>query len=384
MMNLSKRDQTVSPTSNGIKTNGEFIQLNKIVKTFSTAAGDVTVLNGIDAAFQHGEFVAVIGKSGSGKSTLINMIAGIDRPTSGEVNIGGVAVHELSEGQLAQWRGRNLGVVFQFFQLLPMLTLLENIMLPMDFCNMYKPRDRKERAMELLRQMDLEEHADKLPTAISGGQQQRVAIARALANNPLLIVADEPTGNLDSRTAETIFKMFEDFIKQGKTILMVTHDSSLARRASRTLLIADGEIVNEFVARAFPLLSHQQMLMATHKITPLVYKPGATIIQQGIIGEKFFIITKGQVEIVLKRSGGSDVVVARYGPSQYFGEVELMFGGGRNAASARAAPDMAVEVVALNLETFTELMHESPETRSAMAEIVDARMAENIQTRRGK
>jgi ABC-type lipoprotein export system ATPase subunit len=290
----------------------------------------------------------------------------------------------LSEGQLAQWRGRNLGVVFQFFQLLPMLSLLENIMLPMDFCNMYSPRQRKERAMELLKQMELEEHANKLPTAISGGQQQRVAMARALANDPPLLVADEPTGNLDSHTAETIFKMFEDYINQGKTILMVTHDSSLARRASRTLLIADGEIVNEYIARAFPLLSHQQMLMATHKITSLVYKPGATIIQQGIVGEKFFIITKGQVEIVLKRSGGSDVVVARYGPSQYFGEVELMFGGGRNAASARAAPDMAVEVVALNLETFTELMYESPETRAAMAEIVDARMAENIQTRRGK
>jgi ABC-type lipoprotein export system ATPase subunit len=377
-------DQTVPPTSNDVKTNGAFIQLNKIVKTFSTAAGDFTVLKGIDVAFKRGEFVAVVGKSGSGKTTLTNMITGIDRPTSGEVYIGDVAVHKLSEGQLAQWRGRNLGVVFQFFQLLPMLSLLENVMLPMDFCNMYSPHQRKERALELLRQMDLEEHVNKLPTAISGGQQQRVAMARALANDPPLLVADEPTGNLDSHTAETIFKMFEDFINQGKTILMVTHDSSLAKRASRTLLIADGEIVNEFVARALPLLSHQQMLIATHKITPLVYEPGVSIIQQGTIGEKFFIITRGQVEIVLKRPSGSDVVVARYGPSQYFGEVELMFGGGRNAATARAAPDMTVEVVALDLETFTELMHESPETRAAMAEIVDARVAENIQTRRGK
>jgi len=366
------------------KNGGGTIQLNKIVKTFSTEAGDVTVLKGIDADFRPGEFVAVIGKSGSGKSTLINMIAGIDRPTSGEVNIGGVAVHNLTEGQLALWRGRNLGVVFQFFQLLPMLSLLENIMLPMDFCNMYTPRERKERAMQLLAQMDLEEHANKLPTAISGGQQQRVAIARALANDPPIVVADEPTGNLDSRTAETIFSMFEEFIKNGKTIIMVTHDSSLAKRASRTLLIADGEIVNEYIAKALPLLNHQQMLTATHKINPVIYQPGATIVQEGIPGKKFYIVTKGQVEIALKRPGGSDVVVARYGPGQYFGEVELMFGGGHNAATVKAAADMLVEAVTLDLDTFTELMRESPDTRTALAEIVDTRMAENIQTRRGK
>ena len=164
--------------------NGAFIRLQEVSKTYKTGAGDVTVLNHIDLEFNRGEFVGVIGKSGSGKSTLINMVSGIDRPTSGEVWIGGTPVHKLTEGQMAVWRGRNLGIVFQFFQLLPMLSLVENIMLPMDFCNTYPARQRKARAMQLLEMVEMQDHAYKLPTAISGGQQQRVAIARALANDP--------------------------------------------------------------------------------------------------------------------------------------------------------------------------------------------------------
>src|SRR5262249_31794570 len=163
-------------------------------------------------------------------STLINMLTGIDRPTAGEVWVGDTPVHKLSEGQMAVWRGKQLGIVFQFFQLLPMLSLVENIMLPMDFCNMYRPRERKARAMHLLDLVEMTEHANKLPTAISGGQQQRVAIARALANDPPLLVADEPTGNLDSKTAESVFAMFEQLVAQGKTLIMVTHDSSVAKR----------------------------------------------------------------------------------------------------------------------------------------------------------
>jgi putative ABC transport system ATP-binding protein len=186
----------------------------------------------------------VVGKSGSGKSTLINMITGIDRPNAGEVLVGDTAVHQLNEGQMAEWRGRNVGVVFQFFQLLPTLTVIENIMLPMDFCNMYAMSQREARAMHLLEQVDMADHAYKLPTAISGGQQQRVAIARALANDPPIVVADEPTGNLDSVTAESIFKLFKSLVDNGKTILMVTHDMDLARRVSRTVMLADGEIVD--------------------------------------------------------------------------------------------------------------------------------------------
>jgi ABC-type lipoprotein export system ATPase subunit len=362
---------------------GSLIQLRDIVKTFSTAAGDFTVLKDIDVDFYPGEFVGVIGKSGSGKSTLINMITGIDRPTSGEVIIGEKAVHKLSENRLAIWRGRNLGIVFQFFQLLPMLSLLENVMLPMDFCNMYTARQRKERALQLLRMVEMEEHAYKLPTAISGGQQQRVAIARALANDPPILLADEPTGNLDSKTADVIFRMFEDLARQGKTVIMVTHDSSLAQRVTRTMLIVDGEIVNEFVARALPQVSHQQLLAATHKLQPMEFAPGETILKEGEPGDRFYIVTKGRAEVALKRPCGSDVVVMRPGPGEYFGEVELMRGG-RNIASIRAMSEVPVELVTLDRESFMNLMSESDTTRDALALIADRRAEENVQARNGR
>jgi putative ABC transport system ATP-binding protein len=225
--------------------NERLIELRQVVKNYETAAGPFPALKGIDLQVDTGEFVAVVGRSGSGKSTLINMIAGIDRPTSGQVLIGDTAVHTLSEGQLAVWRGRTIGVVFQFFQLLPTLTVIENVMLPMDFCNVYTRRERKERAMYLLEEMEMADHAHKLPSAVSGGQQQRVAIARALANDPPILAADEPTGNLDSKTAESVFRLFEKQVEAGKTILMVTHDHDLAKQATRTVLLADGEIIGD-------------------------------------------------------------------------------------------------------------------------------------------
>jgi putative ABC transport system ATP-binding protein len=221
------------------------IEMKGIVKVFKTPAGDFPALKGINAVFFRGEFVSVVGKSGSGKSTLVNMITGIDRPTSGSVLINGTCIQEMSESQMAAWRGRNLGIVFQFFQLLPMLSLLENVMLPMDFCNVYDSAEREEHAMELLRLVRLDDYAHKLPAAISGGQQQSAAIARALANDPPIIVADEPTGNLDSRTSDSVFQIFADLMGRGKTILMVTHDSNLAERTSRILLIADGLLVHD-------------------------------------------------------------------------------------------------------------------------------------------
>jgi ABC-type lipoprotein export system ATPase subunit len=358
------------------------IQLRNIVKTFSTAAGDFTVLKGINANFYRGEFVGVIGKSGSGKSTLVNMVTGIDRPSSGEVFVDDQAVHEFSENRMAIWRGRKLGIVFQFFQLLPMLSLAENIMLPMDFCKMFSPRERRQRALELLDLVEMAEHADKLPTAISGGQQQRVAIARALSNDPPIVLADEPTGNLDSKTASVIFELFQNLVKQGKTVIMVTHDSSLARRVNRTVLIADGEIVNEYVARALPLLTHEQMLKATHHLTPIQFEPGATIVKEGAIGDMFYIVTKGRAEVALKRPGGSDVVVMRPGVGEYFGEIELVRGGS-NIATIRAISDAPVEVVALDRETFAALLAESEETRDAFDQIVRSRLAENVSVRGG-
>jgi putative ABC transport system ATP-binding protein len=206
--------------------------------------------------------VAIIGKSGSGKSTLINMITGIDRPTSGEVLIGDTAVHTLSEGQLAVWRGKHLGIIFQFFQLLPSLSIVENVMLPMDFSNMYAPHERSERAMTLLEQVEMAHQAHKLPNAVSGGQQQRVAIARALANDPPILVADEPTGNLDSKTANAVFELFEGLAAQGKTILMVTHDSDLAGRASRAIVVADGQIVSQTTTDHRPSTIDHQLASA--------------------------------------------------------------------------------------------------------------------------
>jgi ABC-type lipoprotein export system ATPase subunit len=222
------------------------IDLHQVKKAYQTPAGDFYALKGIDLQVQPGEFVAVVGKSGAGKSTLINMITGIDRPTSGQVRLGSYAIHEMNEDQIAAWRGRHVGVIFQFFQLLPMLTCAQNVMLPMDFAHRTRsPKERRERALHLLRQVGIAEHADKLPSAVSGGQRQRVAIARALANDPILLAADEPTGNLDSKTADAVFGVFEKLVAEGKTILMVTHDWHLASRVGRVVRIADGEIVSD-------------------------------------------------------------------------------------------------------------------------------------------
>jgi putative ABC transport system ATP-binding protein len=228
-------------------SNQPLIEMNNVVKVYSTAAGEFTALKGINLQVGASEFVGIVGKSGAGKSTLLNMITGVDHLTSGEVIVNtqetSVSLHQLNEDAIASWRGRNLGVVYQSFQLLPMLTLVENIMLPMDLCGKFNPKQSRERALELLRLVEIEDHANKYPTQISGGQQQRVAIARALANDPPMLVADEPTGSLDSVTADHIFEVFEHLVTdQGKTIVMVTHDQSLESRFTRTLVITDGEL----------------------------------------------------------------------------------------------------------------------------------------------
>jgi putative ABC transport system ATP-binding protein len=228
-------------------SNQPLIDMRDVVKVYSTAAGEYTALKRINLQAGRGEFVGIVGKSGAGKSTLLNMLTGVDHLTAGEVivNANGlpVSIHRMTEDNVAYWRGHNMGVVFQSFQLLPMLTLIENITLPMDLCGRFSPKQSRQRALDLLRLVEIEEHADKLPAFISGGQQQRVAIARALANDPPILVADEPTGSLDSVTADHIFELFEHLVNdQGKTIIMVTHDQSLAPRFTRTLGITDGEL----------------------------------------------------------------------------------------------------------------------------------------------
>lgn len=227
------------------------VEVVDVKKSFPVGDGEITVLKGISFEIDHGEFVSIVGPSGNGKTTLLNMITGIDRPSGGQIVVTGQQIHELSENKLATWRGEHVGIVFQFFQMLPALSLLQNVILPMDFAKKYRPKERRERAMELLESVGLADQAHKLPGMVSGGQQQRAAIARALANDPALIVADEPTGNLDTRTANDVFDLFSSLVEGGKTMMMVTHDKELARRVPRVVEIIDGKITrDEFVGGA--------------------------------------------------------------------------------------------------------------------------------------
>lgn len=221
------------------------VELSHVTKTFPTASGMFSALKKVSLTIPKGQLVSITGKSGSGKSTLLNIIAGIDKPTEGGVRINGIQVDKLSESALAAWRGKNIGVVFQFFQLLPTLTILENTMLPMDFCDSYPKKERRDRALLLLDQVKIKEQADKLPSALSGGQQQRAAIARALANDPPLIIADEPTGNLDSQTATSIFELFAELTRTGKTVIIVTHERDFFSYFENTFVITDGILTNE-------------------------------------------------------------------------------------------------------------------------------------------
>lgn len=235
----------------GSNGNNQLVRIIDLVKSFPVGGGEVTILKGLNLDVKNGEFVSIVGPSGNGKSTLLNMITGIDRPTSGQVIVNGLEVNKMSENKLAAWRGQHVGIVFQFFQMLPALSLLQNIILPMDFARKYGPRERRERAMYLLELVGLADQANKLPSMVSGGQQQRAAIARALSNDPELIVADEPTGNLDTRNANDIFDLFIKLVKEGKTMIMVTHDKELSRRVPRVVEITDGKITrDEFVGGA--------------------------------------------------------------------------------------------------------------------------------------
>jgi ABC-type lipoprotein export system ATPase subunit len=356
------------------------IDIRSVNKFYKTAVGDYHALSDVDLQIQAGEFVSIIGKSGSGKTTLLNMITGIDRPSNGEVWVNGTGVHTLNENRMARWRGKNLGVVFQFFQLLPMISVIENIMLPMDFCRMYTPVERRKRAMDLLELVELADHAHKLPTALSGGQQQRVAIARALANDPPVIIADEPTGNLDSKTAESVFVLFNDLVAKGKTIIIVTHDSAMAKRTHRTALIADGEIVNEYVAKAMPTLTHTQLLQATKSAKTLSFNPGAMILDEGTNADTFYIVSHGTVEVILPRPNQSDVVALQLGPGKVFGEMEF-FHEKKHRASIRASEAGAVEVLAISYDKLSELLDQSESTREALKELANKHNGENLSWR---
>jgi putative ABC transport system ATP-binding protein len=221
----------------------EMIETKALSKTFSLPSGDTKALSAVDLSIDTGEFVAIVGRSGSGKTTLLNLLAGIDRPSSGEIHMAGARIDIMRNAELAAFRGRNIGLVFQFFQLLPTLTVLENVMLPMDFCDAFPSRERAHRARSLLADMGIADQANKLPSLLSGGQQQRAAIARALANDPPILLADEPTGNLDSQTSDTILRLFQRLSRQGKTVVMVTHERNVFTYVSRQITLVDGRQV---------------------------------------------------------------------------------------------------------------------------------------------
>lgn len=365
---------------NGNSDHRFMVDLRSVDKYYQSAAGDYHALKTVDLQIEPGEFVSIIGKSGSGKSTLLNMITGIDRPTTGEVYVSGTAIHNMNENELAGWRGENLGIIFQFFQLLPALNLKQNVILPMDLAGKYRPRERSERANHLLELVGLADHMHKLPSMVSGGQQQRAAMARALANDPPILIADEPTGNLDSKTAATVFALFNQLVAEGKTVIIVTHDSSLAKHAHRTALIADGEIVNEYVAKALPTLTHQQLLAATHKFDARQYEPGAMILTEGKDNDKFYVVSKGTVEIVLPRPNQSDVIIAELGPGKYFGEIAF-FHHGKSNASIRTCESCPVEVLSISYDQLNSVLTESEVTREALHQAADRHEQENLEWR---
>ncbi len=341
--------------------NTALIEMRDIVKVFRTPAGEFPALKGVSACFYQGEFVSVVGKSGSGKSTLVNMLTGIDHPTSGEVRVEERPIHNLSENQMSLWRGRNLGIVFQFFQLLPTLTLLENVMLPMDFASVYEPRQRPERALALLRRVGLEDFADKLPGAVSGGQQQAAAVARALANDPPIVIADEPTGNLDSRTADEVFSIFTALVEQGKTVIMVTHDASLARRTGRMLLLCDGELIDTWVARALPRFAHRRLLWLTHRMQPRRFQPGEALLDG--VGSDLYLVTAGNLQV--SRQEGA--ALADLGPGEIFGPADIQALGDLPLA-LRAAENAPLETLVLGGGDFQSWMGGSPRGRAFLEE----------------
>ena len=350
------------------------IDMHGIVKKFRNAAGEFTVLKGVDLTINRGEFVSIVGKSGSGKSTLLNMITGIDHPSDGRVVIGGTDIYtNVSESQRSKWRGKNLGIVFQFFQLMPMLTLLENVMLPMDYAELYDFDERPKRAMQMLEMVGLEKFANKLPILVSTGQQQLAAIARALACDPPLLVADEPTGNLDTKSANQIIDLFEALARSGKTVVMVTHDPSLTSRTTRNIIIADGELINETVAKSLPWLRHRHMMEFTKLVESEYYPAKTTIISRDEHVENFFMIHKGEVEVVLQDRKQNETVISRLSPGEFFGEIELLRGG-KSIANVRASADGPVELLTIKREDFKRVMDQSPITVEAVGKIVQEKL----------
>lgn len=353
------------------------IHMESVTKAYETEAGEFLALKNINLQVDPGEFVAVVGKSGSGKSTLINMITGIDHPTGGDIFVADTKINGLSEGKTAEWRGRNLGIVFQFFQLLPTLTVLENVILPMDFCGLYQPKERTTRALKLLEMVEIAQNqTNKLPSQLSGGQQQRVAIARALANDPKIIAADEPTGNLDSKTAGLVFDLFGRLVDEGKTIMMVTHDRDLAKRVQRTLVISDGEIIEEYLSKTFPGLTEKQLAWVTAQLAKRKVKPSEVVLRKGDPVDTLYIVTKGKVEVVIEPQNARKFVALELGRGKYFGEIELIMG--KKSLATVEGSSTGAEIVALSRGAFEKLLREAPTVKKQMSTAAKAHFEEHM------
>lgn len=341
-----------------IPSSDPLIKLQGISKIYKNAAGEFTALKNINLNFYNGEFVGVIGKSGSGKSTMVNMITGIDRPTKGEVFVGSVDIHAMSESKQARWRGLNLGVVFQFFQLLPMLTLIENVLLPMDFCNKYPEGERFDRAKNLLSMVGLKDDLYKLPGAVSGGQQQSAAIARALANDPPILIADEPTGNLDAKTADSVYDKFESLTDEGRTVIMVTHDPEIEHRLSRKVLLSDGEVIDPLLASVFSWFPHPVLRQLTHEIHSESYGGSTFLDLSAEFANELILVESGNVQIEHHEGSHKDKR-AILDPGEYFSGYELVSDTDLKHYSATVVSDQAT-LQYLPFESVRNLLNESP------------------------
>jgi putative ABC transport system ATP-binding protein len=352
------------------------VELRAVMRGYSTPAGYVTALKGINLRLQPGELVAIVGKSGCGKSVLLNLLSGLDRPTSGQVTVNQVALDSLDDHALARWRGRNVGVLPQVTRLFDALSVLENVQLPLELVDHVPRAERVERAREVLAQVGMLNYCDAQPAHLSVGQRKRVALAQSLANDPPLLLADEPTGALDSVRAEAVFRLFVRLADAGKTVVMTTHDHELASRARRAVVLTDGELVSQYVASALASLDLVQLNAAAARLKPIRFGSGQIVVRQGERADRFFIITDGEAEVHLERPDGAPVQVATLRAGEYFGEIALLRGG-RRTATVRASA-AGLDVVALGKDVFSNLLDHSAPTREAIDDAIRRRLAELV------
>lgn len=343
------------------------------MRGFDTPAGRLTALKGVSLQTTSGEFVALVGKSGSGKSVLMRLLAGLDRPTSGRVDVHGVSLNALGDAALTRWRRECVGVLLQDHPLFSSLTVLDNVRLPMDFAAALPRAERAEQARERLALVGMLNHAAARPASLSVGQRRRVALAQALANDPPLLLADEPTQDLDSVRAAAVFGLFRRLAEAGKSVVMATRDYDLATQADRTVLVSDGLIVNQYVAEAFPKLDPLQLSSAAEHLRPRRYAAGQIVVRQGERADRFYIIVSGRAEVFLERPDEAPVILTTLQPGEYFGEIGVLRGGKRTA-SVRASLDDGLDVLSLGRDALLQVLKRSEATHAQIERSIDERL----------